>query len=75
MYKRQDDDSPLRAEVVNRAFRGAEYLYTLRLASGQDLLCLVQSHHNHAIGEHIGIRVAVDHLVAFARTRAPTGVH
>ena len=70
-----DDDSPLRAEVVNRAFRGAEYLYTLRLASGQDLLCLVQSHHNHAIGEHIGIRVAVDHLVAFARTRPPVGVH
>ena len=70
-----DDDSPLRAEVINRAFRGAEYLYTLKLASGQDLLCLVQSHHNHAIGEYIGIRVAVDHLVAFARTRAPTGVH
>ena len=68
-----DDDSPLRAEVVNRAFRGAEYLYTLRLASGQDLLCLVQSHHNHAIGEHIGIRVAVDHLVAFAKGRESAG--
>ena len=69
-----DDDSLLQAEVVNRAFRGAEYLYTLRLASGQDLLCLVQSHHNHAIGEHIGIRVAVDHLVAFARSGDPAGV-
>ena len=61
-----DDASPLQAEVVNRAFRGAEYLYSLRLASGQVILCLVQSHHNHAIGERIGIRVAVDHLVAFA---------
>jgi iron(III) transport system ATP-binding protein len=67
-----DDASPLRAEVVNRAFRGAEYLYSLRLASGQIILCLVQSHHNHAIGEHIGIRVAVDHLVAFPRE---TGSH
>lgn len=67
-----DDASPLRAEVVNRAFRGAEYLYSLRLASGQVILCLVQSHHNHAIGEHIGIRVAVDHLVAFPRE---TGSH
>ncbi len=62
-----DDDSTLRAEVVKRAFRGAEYLYSLRLSSGQPLLCLVQSHHNHAIGEKIGIRVALDHLVAFAR--------
>ena len=61
-----DDTSPLQAEVVNRAFRGAEYLYSLRLARGQVILCLVQSHHNHAIGERIGIRVAVDHLVAFA---------
>ena len=61
-----DDNSPLQAEVVSRAFRGAEYLYSLRLASGQVILCLVQSHHNHGIGERIGIRVAVDHLVAFA---------
>ena len=60
-----DDSSHLQAEVVNRAFRGAEYLYSLRLASGQVILCLVQSHHNHSIGERIGIRVAVDHLVAF----------
>jgi iron(III) transport system ATP-binding protein len=62
-----DDDCTLRAEVVKRAFRGAEYLYSLRLPSGQPLLCLVQSHHNHAIGEKIGIRVALDHLVAFAK--------
>ena len=65
-----DDESPLQAEVVNRAFRGAEYLYSLRLASGQVILCLVQSHHNHGIGERIGIRVAVDHLVAFATPEA-----
>jgi iron(III) transport system ATP-binding protein len=26
---------------------------------------LVPSHHNHAIGEPIGIRLAVDHVVAF----------
>ena len=60
-----DDDSPLKAEVTAKAFRGAEFLYTLKLASGAQVLSLVPSHHNHAIGEHIGIRLAVDHVVAF----------
>ena len=62
-----DDDSPLQAEVENKAFRGAEFLYTLRLPSGQRALSLVPSHHNHAIGEKIGIKLAVDHVVAFRR--------
>ena len=60
-----DDSSPIKAEVVNRAFRGAEYLYLLRLASGSEVLCLVQSHHQHAPGERIGIRPELEHLVAF----------
>ena len=60
-----DDHSPLRAEVVHCAFRGAEFLYTLRLTSGAEVLALVPSHHNHAIGEKIGIRLDIDHVVAF----------
>ncbi len=62
-----DDDSPLLAEVENKAFRGAEFLYTLKLPSGQRALSLVPSHHDHAIGEKIGIKLAVDHVVAFRR--------
>ena len=65
-----DDDSSLQAEVVRRAFRGAEFLYTLRLPSGAQVLTQVPSHHNHAIGEKIGIRLDVDHVVAFARKKA-----
>ncbi|MBP6655692.1 MAG: ABC transporter ATP-binding protein, partial [Propionivibrio sp.] len=65
-----DDQSPAQAEILHRAFRGAEFLYTLRLASGAEILSLVPSHHNHAIGERIGIRLDVDHVVAF-RTDAP----
>ena len=61
-----DDAAPTRAEVVHKAFRGAEILYTLRLQSGSKVLALVPSHHNHAIGERIGIRLDVDHVVAFA---------
>ena len=60
-----DDASPWQAEVAAKAFRGAEFLYTLKLASGTRLLSLVPSHHNHAIGEKIGIRLEIDHVVAF----------
>src|SRR5690606_6169446 len=60
-----DDASPLLAQVEHKAFRGADILYTLRLPSGNRVLSLVPSHHNHAIGEWIGIRLEVDHVVAF----------
>ncbi len=62
-----DDTAPTQAEVVAKAFRGAEFLYTLKLLSGAQVLSLVPSHHNHAIGEKIGIRLDVDHVVAFPR--------
>lgn len=62
-----DDNSPLRARVLHKAFRGAEFLYTLQLPGGSRVMSLVPSHHNHAIGEKIGIRLEVDHLVAFPR--------
>jgi len=60
-----DDASPVQAVVRRKAFRGAEFLYTLELHSGQRLLALVPSHHDHRIGEDIGIRFAADHIVAF----------
>jgi iron(III) transport system ATP-binding protein len=60
-----DDASEVKAEVVAKAFRGAQFLYTLRLASGAEVLSLVPSHHNHSIGEKIGIRLDVDHVVTF----------
>ncbi len=62
-----DDDSPLKAKIVGRAFRGAVYLYSLKLDSGQPVLCLVQSHHQHEIGEYLGIRLEAEHLAVFRR--------
>jgi len=62
-----DDASPTRAQVLHKAFRGAEILYTLRLASGAHVLSLVPSHHNHALGDFIGIRLETDHVVAFRK--------
>lgn len=61
-----EDDSPQRARIVSKVFRGAQFLYTLALPSGTRILSLVPSHHDHAIGEPIGIRLAADHVVAFA---------
>ncbi len=60
-----DDASRWRAKVAAKAFRGAEFLYTLVLESGTRVMSLVPSHHDHVIGEWIGIRLAIDHVVAF----------
>lgn len=60
-----DDDSDMTARVIDKAFRGAEFLYTLELESGVRLLSLVPSHHDHPINEPIGIRLEIDHLVVF----------
>ena len=62
-----DDASPLQAKVLAKAFRGAQFIYTLELPGGSRVLSLVPSHHNHAVGGKIGIRLEIDHLVAFAR--------
>ena len=63
-----DDASPLQATVIHKAFRGAEILYTLRLVNGAKVIALVPSHHNHVIGEKIGIKLETDHIVAFHRS-------
>jgi len=60
-----DDDSSMTATVLDKAFRGAEFLYTLSLDNGTRLLSLVPSHHNHPVNEPIGIRLEIDHLVVF----------
>ncbi|MDD3517653.1 MAG: ABC transporter ATP-binding protein [Chromatiales bacterium] len=62
-----DDASPMIGEVVEKAFRGAQFLYTLRLSGGSKVLCLTPSHHDHPTGSRIGIRLDFDHLIVFPR--------
>ncbi len=62
-----DDASPVQAQIVRKAFRGSEFLYTLQLRTGQTVLAHVPSHHDHQLGEWIGIRPEVDHVVTFAK--------
>jgi iron(III) transport system ATP-binding protein len=60
-----DDASTLQATVLQRAFRGAEILYTLQTDGGVRVLSMVPSHHNHRLHERIGIRLDMDHVIAF----------
>ena len=62
-----DDASQVQAQIVRKAFRGSEFLYTLQLRSGQIVLAHVPSHHDHQLGEWIGIRPEVDHVVTFVK--------
>ena len=65
-----DDASGVRAMIERKAFRGSEFLYTLRLQTGEQVLAHVPSHHDHQVGEWIGIRAQVDHVVTFPRVSA-----
>ncbi len=60
-----DDEAEVKAEIIRKTFRGSEFLYTLRLASGQTVMAHVPSHHDHHLGEWIGIRLQADHVVIF----------
>ena len=62
-----DDHATVKAEIIRKAFRGSEFLYTLRLQSGYIVLAHVPSHHDHQLGEWIGIRAEVDHVVTFPK--------
>jgi iron(III) transport system ATP-binding protein len=56
----------VKARIERKAFRGSEFRYTLRLASGERLLAHGPTHHDHQLGEWIGIRAEVEHVVTFA---------
>ncbi|MFT5116231.1 MAG: iron(III) transport system ATP-binding protein [Parasphingorhabdus sp.] len=61
-----DDDSPFTGEIVYKSFRGSHFLYHVRLVGDQRVMCFADSHHNHNVGEGIGIRPNLEHLVLFA---------
>lgn len=60
-----DDHSPQQAMVVERVFRGANFLYRLRLDNGEEVLSLISSHHDHPVGSMIGFRPLMAHVVLF----------
>ena len=60
-----DPEGQVSARVMSRAFKGAQILYGLKLSTGSSVLSLFPSHFNYEMGETVGIKLAVDHLVAF----------
>lgn len=60
-----DDDSEFKGLIVSKWFRGSYFLYRVKLPSGKVTYCFASSHHNHSIGQEIGLTVNLDHLVMF----------
>jgi len=60
-----DHRSEIKAVVTQRQFRGAQFLYTLRLDNGDEVLALLPSHHNVELQQQVGIRLELEHLMAF----------
>ena len=64
-----DDQSKLKLEVVDRKFRGTNFIYTLKTKNGEYLPVFVHSHHihQHEKSEKFGIQspIYIDHLVCF----------
>lgn len=60
-----DDASDFQATIEKKEFRGAQFLYLLHLTNGDRVQCFAPSHHNHSIGEKIGIRIDLEHVVCF----------
>ena len=61
-----DDDSTMQAVIQKKQFRGAEFLYQLQLNNNETVYCFAPSHHNHRVGEAIGITVDVEHVIIYS---------
>ncbi len=64
-----DDSSNLKLEVVDRKFRGSNFIYTLKTISNKLIPVFVHSHHihQHEVDEKFGIKrpIHIDHIVCF----------
>jgi iron(III) transport system ATP-binding protein len=64
-----DDQSNLKLEVVDRKFRGTNFIYTLKTASNKLIPVFVHSHHihQHEVDEKFGIKrpINIEHIVCF----------
>jgi len=64
-----DDKSNLKLEVVDRKFRGTNFIYTLKTESNKLIPVFVHSHHihQHQVDEKFGIKrpINIDHIVCF----------
>jgi len=66
---KHDDQSNLKLEVIDRKFRGTEFIYLVKTKNNDLIPISVDSHHGHyhEIKEKFGIKkpIYIDHLVCF----------
>ena len=66
-----DDNSNLKLKIIDRKFRGTNFIYTLKTVDGELIHVLVESHHQHLHenNEEFGIKtpINIDHLVCFEK--------
>ena len=64
-----DDKSSLKLEVVDKKFRGTNFIYTLKTKSNLLIPVFVHSHHvhQHEVEEKFGVKkpIHIDHIVCF----------
>ena len=60
-----DDESDFKGKVLQKSFRGSHFLYQVQLESNEQIFCLADSHHDHRIGEWIGLNSNIEHVVIF----------
>jgi len=64
-----DDKSKLKLEIVDRKFRGTNFIYTLKTKNKDLIPVFVHSHHihQHEVEEKFGVKtpIFIDHLVCF----------
>jgi iron(III) transport system ATP-binding protein len=64
-----DDKSNLKLEIIDRKFRGTNFIYTLKTKNEDLIPVFVHSHHihQHEIKEKFGVKtpIYIDHLVCF----------
>ena len=57
--------SKIKVVITKKIFKGAEIMYSLKFGNSLEILGLFPSHLNFDVGEQIGVKLEVDHLVAF----------
>jgi iron(III) transport system ATP-binding protein len=64
-----DDKSKLQLKIIDRKFRGTNFIYTLKTKNNELIPVFVHSHHihQHEVEENFGIKtpIYIDHLVCF----------
>lgn len=61
----EDNSSVLKATILDCDFRGADFIYTIKLPSGTVLQTLSHKGQKHAVGDKIGVRLDSSHVVVF----------